>query len=223
MTWLRSVDACGCGAHASVVGCNNRRALHRMHCLRQLKRFLLRHDQAGGGPAAGPFFLLRQKEVTKKKATARLLPFGFPKAGASQGECRKLASLRHASLFFPCLTPTFGSCLNAGQVNSNSQVNTNTNTNKVVGCNNRRALHRMYRLRQLKPSWLRLDQPGGDPVMTEHEQFQLPPSEHPVQCPAVIAPYELGPRSLGRARTRPALHSAQRYTTLPACAPRSLT
>ena len=72
-----------------------------MHRLRLMKRLALRHDLAGGGPAAGPFFLLRQKEVTKKKATARLLPFGFPKAGASQGEGRKLASLRHAAFLSP--------------------------------------------------------------------------------------------------------------------------
>ncbi|MFT5962413.1 MAG: hypothetical protein ACI8WM_002757, partial [Burkholderiaceae bacterium] len=44
-------------------------------------------------PGSRFFFLLRQKEDTKKKATAKRLPCGFPKAGASQGEGRKLASL----------------------------------------------------------------------------------------------------------------------------------
>ena len=133
--------------------------------LRLMNLSVLRHDQAGGGPAAGPaggpFFLLRQKEVTKKKATARLLPCGFPKAGASQGEGRKLASLagrrfaykriplrrriacdpkpllhlRQCGLLIPCLTPTFGSYLNAGYFKSHFNFNFNTVLLKVVGCN----------------------------------------------------------------------------------------
>ena len=105
--------------------------------LRLLILPLLRHDLAGGGPAAGPacgpFFLLRQKEVTKKKATARLLPFGFPKVGVRQGEGRKLAALRQCGLLIPCLTPTFGSYLNAGQVNGNFNFNFDFNGNDHHG------------------------------------------------------------------------------------------
>jgi hypothetical protein len=92
--------------------------------------FALRHDQAGGGPAAGPFFLLRQKEVTKKKATAKRLPCGFPKSGTSQGEGRKLASLRQYGLLIPCLTPAFGSCFNAGYVKGHANFNFNRNRNR---------------------------------------------------------------------------------------------
>ena len=42
--------------------------------------------RAGGGPAAGYFFLLRQKEVTKKKATADYCPSGSQTASAGRGK-----------------------------------------------------------------------------------------------------------------------------------------
>jgi hypothetical protein len=78
-----------------------------------------------------------KKKVTKKKATARRLPFGFPKTVASQGEGRKLASLRQCGPLIPCLTTVFGSCLNAEQVkvkingksNGNFKSNFNFNFN----------------------------------------------------------------------------------------------
>ncbi|MFT5533844.1 MAG: hypothetical protein ACI802_002079 [Candidatus Paceibacteria bacterium] len=111
-------------------------------------------------PGSRFFFLLRQKEDTKKKATAKRLPCGFPKAGASQGEGRKLASLagrrfackriplrrriacdpkpllhlKQCGLLIPCLTPTFGSCFNAehvkGHVNFNFNFKINRNRNR---------------------------------------------------------------------------------------------
>ncbi|MFT5534430.1 MAG: hypothetical protein ACI8WM_003434 [Burkholderiaceae bacterium] len=74
-------------------------------------------------------FCFAKKKVTKKKATAKPLPCGFPKAGASQGEGRKLASLKQCGLLIPCLTPTFGSCFNAGYVKSHVNININININ----------------------------------------------------------------------------------------------
>src|SRR5438876_542816 len=42
--------------------------------------------QAGGGPAATYFSLLRQRKVSKRKATAQPLPFGFPFAHRKKWE-----------------------------------------------------------------------------------------------------------------------------------------
>ena len=66
--------------------------------------------QAGGGPAAGHFFLLRQEKVTKKKATAGITALRVPKC-LRRLPGRKTNSLR-SNMFSdkPRQTPeTFGS------------------------------------------------------------------------------------------------------------------
>ena len=58
---------------------------------------------ARGSPAARHFLLLRQKKVTKEKATRSLGPFGQPVNWAKNGGPRKLASLRQRAALLPIL------------------------------------------------------------------------------------------------------------------------
>jgi hypothetical protein len=57
-------------------------------------------QQAGGSPAATHFLLLRQKKVSKEKASRSPGPFGLPCAARVVGEIRKLvrcAAFGHAN------------------------------------------------------------------------------------------------------------------------------
>ena len=229
--------------------CGLRSICDRIIGLRLLGWLPLRHDLAGGGPAAGPFFLLRQKEVTKKKATARLLPFGFPKAGASQGECRKLASLKQCVTLIPCLTPAFGSCLNAGQVNGQFNSNFNRNFNRNFNSN-------LNRITNQPPSCFAFSGRRQSSQLAtrgrvffrrlHRENYSDPGCGLRSTCDAISmqgllmlhalrhsqagcrVSVGLVPRSRHRfssARTHQTQrsHSPQRYTSVPPCAPRSLT
>jgi hypothetical protein len=98
---------------------------------------VLRHDQAGSGPAAGHFFLLRQKVSNQEKGDREAAALRVPKSRSQSGGGPQTRYAQTCVPLIPCLTPTFGSCLNAEQVNVNSHVNinvkshvnTNTNTN----------------------------------------------------------------------------------------------
>jgi hypothetical protein len=63
---------------------------------------------AGGGPAAAHFSCLAKKSKPKK-ATAKSLPFGFPKKCSGRREACKLAALKHARFFIRLPLHFFGS------------------------------------------------------------------------------------------------------------------
>ena len=73
---------------------------HGRHCA---------ETDAGGCPAASYFLLLRQKKVTKEKATRRSRPFGVPCAARSRRRLRNSrCALRQSSPTAPSLTALLG-------------------------------------------------------------------------------------------------------------------
>ncbi|MFT5961909.1 MAG: hypothetical protein ACI8WM_002246, partial [Burkholderiaceae bacterium] len=87
-----------------------------MVCLRSLILHVLRHDQAGSGPAAGHFFLLRQKASNQEKGDREAAALRVPKSRSQSGGVPQTRYAQTCVTLIPCLTPTFGSCFNAGYV-----------------------------------------------------------------------------------------------------------
>ncbi|MFT5591162.1 MAG: hypothetical protein ACI9ZF_003358, partial [Bradyrhizobium sp.] len=77
-----------------------------------------------------PFFLLRQKVSNQEKGDREAAALRVPKSRSQSGGGPQTRFAQTCVPLIPCLTPTFGSCLNAEQVKVKTNGNRNRNRNR---------------------------------------------------------------------------------------------
>jgi hypothetical protein len=81
-------------------------------------------------PGSRCLLFVSPKRRHQEKGDREAAALRVPKSRSQSGKGRKLATLKQCGLLIPCLTPTFGSCFNAEQVNCNGNRNGSRNRNR---------------------------------------------------------------------------------------------